>query len=147
MLFFSRLQRQPVYASQVSCPQTSNPQFMVFRYVTLITLWSVLVSTPSKLADVAEGDAGEVLVLPLSSANWKLTPMWLVISDIWTGKTFRPTPWSSSQDPHFMYPFKCQPPPISKVFSNSFLYVSLSASYCWPIYCLCLWLLLQSKFL
>lgn len=42
---------------------------MVFRYVTLITLWSVLVSTPSKLADVAEGDAGEVLVLPLSSAN------------------------------------------------------------------------------
>lgn len=110
MLFFSRLQRQPVYASQVSCPQTSNPQFMVFRYVTLITLWSVLVSTPSKLADVAEGDAGEVLVLPLSSANWKLTPMWLVISDIWTGKTFRPTPWSSSQDPHLMYPFKCQPP-------------------------------------
>lgn len=28
-----------------------------------------LLATPSELADVAEGDAGEVLVLPLSSAN------------------------------------------------------------------------------
>lgn len=82
---------------------------MVFRYVTLITLWSVLVSHPIKTCRCGwRWCRRGVGVTPLS-ANWKLTPMWLVISDIWTGKTFRPTPWSSSQDPHLMYPFKCQP--------------------------------------
>lgn len=109
MLFFQDFKDSQYMHLKFPAFQTSNLQFMVFRYVTLIALQSMpssLLATPSKLADVAEGDAGEVLVLPLSSANWKLTPMWLVISDIWTSKTFRSPPqWSLSQDPHLMYPF------------------------------------------